>query len=119
MNRIAGLVALLCVATPAWGATGDVAGAWTVDLRPSDSAPAYTQPMELRIAADGVVTGSFYGSAIEAGRAATARGRTCVAFRTSDGRGPYQHAACLEGDRMVGTSWAEHRQFVLPWIAER
>lgn len=104
---------------PAAPRGSDVAGNWTVDLRVADDGEAYTQPMVLVIAADSTITGSFYGSPILSGRYGRNRGRSCVAFVTSDGAGPYQHAACLIGGQMVGQSWAEHRQFVLPWVASR
>jgi hypothetical protein len=103
--------------TPPRGA--DVAGNWTVDLRLSDEGEPYTQPMTLVIAADSTISGSFYSSTITSGRYGRNRGRSCVAFVTSDGMGNYQHAACLIDGRMVGQSWAEHRQFVLPWVASR
>ena len=94
-------------------------GEWSVDLRPSlDDAP-YSQPMRLDIDEDRNVSGLFYGSDILAGRAGTGQGRACVAFRTSDNSGPYQHSACLEGDAMVGQTWSEGRGFVLPWTATR
>ncbi|WP_284124752.1 hypothetical protein [Parerythrobacter aestuarii] len=96
-----------------------IAGEWVVDLRLSlDDAP-YTQPMVLVVAEDGTVTGTFYGATIEAGKRGSAQGRTCIAFRTSDGSGPYQHAACLVDGKIVGQSWSEGRGFVLPWTAQR
>ena len=94
-------------------------GSWTVDLRPSLSDAPYTQPMILKITVDKVVTGSFYNSDILAGRAGIAQGRSCVAFRTTDGSGFYHSSACLMDGRMVGQTWAEGRNFVLPWTAER
>ena len=95
------------------------AGTWTVDLRPSlDDAP-YSKTMVLSIKADGGVTGSFYDSEIVAGQAGSAQGRTCVAFRTSDGSGFYHSSGCLEGDSIVGSTWSEGRKFVLPWTAKR
>lgn len=93
-------------------------GAWVVDLS-TDPAEPYTQPMVLTITPDRVVSGEFYNSAISSGRAGGNQGRLCVSFATSDGAGPYYHAACLEGGAMVGQSWAEHRQFALPWTARR
>ena len=94
-------------------------GTWSVDLRPSlDDAP-YSQPMILTIAADKGITGSVDNSEILAGRAGTAQGRSCVAFRTTDGQGFYHSSACLIDGRMVGQTWAEGRNFVLPWTAER
>lgn len=117
------MIAILLLAgaeVPVAPSTGaELAGSWTVDLRPSDDSSPYSQPMNLTIAEDGTVTGDFYNSAIESGRYGKARGRQCVAFQTSDGRGPYQHAACLVDGNMVGQSWAEHRKFLLPWVASR
>lgn len=97
----------------------DINGGWTVDLRVSLTDPAYTQPMDVTIADDGTVTGSFYQSEILAGKAGRAQGRTCIAFRTTDGQGLYHTSACLVDGRMVGQTWAEGRSFVLPWTAER
>ncbi len=97
----------------------DMAGDWVVDLRLKLDDPVYTQPMQLAIAADGVATGSFYQSEILAGRAGAAQGRVCVAFRTTDGQGIYHTSACLADGKMVGQTWAEARNFVLPWTAER
>ena len=94
-------------------------GNWTVDLRLSLDDAVYTQQMILKIAADRAVTGSFYNSEILAGRAGTAQGRSCVAFRTTDGKGLYHTSACPVGDSMVGQTWAEGRNFVLPWTATR
>ena len=96
-----------------------LSGEWIVDLRLSlDDAP-YSQPMEISVDGDGVVSGRFYGSRIETGKRGTAQGRTCIAFRTSDNSGPYQHAACLVDGKLVGQSWSEGREFVNPWTAER
>lgn len=93
-------------------------GSWTVDLS-TDPAKPYTKKMELVLAPDGSVSGSFYDSTIEGGRWKSARGRTCVGFRTSDGVGPYHTAACLVGERMLGQTWAEHRAFLFNWDAVR
>lgn len=93
-------------------------GAWVVDLT-TDPAEPYTKPMLLTLNADGTVSGSFYESDIEAGRWKTARGRTCVSFRTTDGVGPYHSSACLVGDHVEGQTWAEHRNFLFNWNATR
>ena len=111
--------AMPALAQPAPVDYGGLAGEWTVDLRPKLDDPVYTQPMMLTIAPDRSVTGSFYSSEILAGRAGTAQGRSCVAFRTTDGQGLYHSSACLVDGKMVGTTWAEGRNFVLPWSAER
>jgi len=94
-------------------------GEWNVDLRLDLADEPYFQPMQILVQDENEVTGTFYGSTIEQGRAGDAQGRTCMAFRTQDGSGPYQHAACLVDDLIVGQSWSEGRDFVNPWTAER
>jgi hypothetical protein len=95
-----------------------LSGDWVVDLTTNPKTP-YTKPMSLTLNEDGTVAGSFYESAIEAGRWKTDRGRTCVSFRTSDGVGPYHSAACLVGTSVQGQTWAEHRKFLFNWNAMR
>ena len=101
-------------------ATADpsLAGDWTVDLSAKPDGP-YTKPMTLTLNADGTVSGSFYESDIQAGRWETSRGRTCASFRTTDGAGPYHTSVCLIGDKAVGQTWAEHRNFLFNWDAVR
>lgn len=91
---------------------------WSVDLSADPSQP-YRKPMNLALAADGTVSGDFYESTIQAGRWKAQNGRLCVAFRTTDGAGPYHTAACLVGDGVEGQTWAEHRNFVFVWKAAR
>jgi hypothetical protein len=93
-------------------------GAWVVDLSVNPAEP-YTQPWLMTVNPDRTVSGEFYQSKIESGRAGRNQGRLCVSFQTSDGMGPYYHAACLVDGKMIGQSWAEHRKFVLPWSAAR
>ena len=114
-------LAMISIAAPAIAqdGVGAMGGEWNVDLRLSLEDAPYNQPMLIEIAEDGTVSGSFYGSPIETGRAGEAQDRQCVFFRTSDGSGPYQTAACLVGDKMIGQTWSEGRDFVLPWTAER
>ena len=97
---------------------GALEGAWVVDLSVKADEP-YTQPMVLTIDSERSITGEFYNSTITSGRAGRNKGRYCVSFSTSDGVGPYYHAACLNDGQMVGQSWAEHRQLLLPWTAKR
>ena len=118
-RALAPLALLLAAATPAEERAAALSGTWTVDLRVDLADEPYSQPMILTVGADGVITGSFYNSDILAGRAGTAQGRTCVAFRTTDGQGLYHTSACLVDGRMVGQTWAEGRNFVLPWTATR
>jgi len=93
-------------------------GAWNVDLTVNPAEP-YIKTMHLALSPDGAVTGDFYDSTIEAGRWKEQNGRLCVSFRTTDGVGPYHSAACLNGDRVEGQTWAEHRSFVFVWTATR
>jgi hypothetical protein len=111
------LTAVMLVAAQI-GPSAPLAGEWTVDLS-TDPAKPYTKPMTLKLAADGTVLGSFYDSEIQAGRWKSDRGRTCASFRTSDGAGPYHSSVCLGGDRAVGQTWAEHRNFLFNWNARR
>lgn len=96
-----------------------LAGRWIVDLRTAPEEPRHDKPMTLVIAADRSITGAFYDSTIDAGRASASNGRVCFAFRTTDGVGPHHTSSCLVGDRIVGQTWAEHRNFVLNWSAKR
>jgi hypothetical protein len=75
--------------------------------------------MELKIAEDGAVSGSFYGAPIQAGRATESNGRTCFAFNTFDQSGPYHHAGCLREAAIEGQSWSTGRDFLMNWRAER
>lgn len=116
---LAPLALMLVAASPAEERAAALSGEWTVDLRLSlDDAP-YSQPMVLAVDGEGAVTGSFYNSEILAGKVGTAQGRTCVAFRTTDGSGFYHTSACLVDGKMVGQTWSEGRGFVLPWTAVR
>ena len=78
--------------------TATLNGRWIVDLSNKPDEP-YTKPMELTLAADGSVTGSFYDSEIMAG--------------------PYHTAACVVGSGVEGQTWAEHRNFLFNWNAVR
>ena len=113
MSLLALIVPLLMQTAPLPEA---LSGAWNVDLS-TDPAQPYIKPMHLSLAADGAVTGDFYESDIEAGRWKAQNGRLCVAFRTTDGVGPYHTAACLVGERIEGQTWAEQRNFVFIWSA--
>lgn len=115
------LIALLLTAAApqATPAPSPLNGDWIVDLTGKPGDKPYLQPMQLTLEPDGTVSGSFYRSTIEAGRWKTDRGRTCVAFRTSDGRGPYHSSACLTATGVSGQTWAEARNFVFNWDAVR
>ena len=118
MRRFVLCVLVSLVAVPASAADTGLDGAWVVDLS-SKPGEVYTQPMQLSLAADGTVSGRFYGSVIEAGRWKQDRDRLCASFRTTDGAGPYHTAVCLAGATASGQTWAEHRNFLFNWNATR
>lgn len=95
-----------------------IGGAWSVDLS-ANADGSYLKAMNLTLGADKALTGDFYDSEILSGRWTAQAGRLCVAFRTTDGAGPYHTSACLVGDRIEGMTWAEHRNFVFIWTAVR
>ncbi len=115
------IAAAITLASPVCAASyGDIEGDWVVDLRVNAATDKpYTQPMVLKIAPDRKVSGSFYNSEIVDGRASRSNNRLCVAFKTTDGVGLYQHSGCLIGALLVGQSWAEQRKFLLNWSAAR
>lgn len=125
MARIFLTLALaLSTVTPALAQANDhgasqLNGDWTLDLRPTNDAPAYIKTMKLDITPQGVVRGDFYDHAIEDGRAFDAKGPPCFAFHTSDDSGPYQTSGCRVGDHIEGQSWSEGRHFLLTWTATR
>lgn len=117
--RALALLLIACIfVQPAAASETGLDGAWQVDLSTEPGKP-YTQPMQLRLKADGTVEGNFYGSRIDAGRWKNDRGRLCASFRTTDGKGPYSTAVCLTGASASGQTWAEHRNFLFNWIATR
>ena len=126
-SRLARLAIPVIVSAFAWAwvpfgnapSPNDLAGEWAVDLRPTMQAPAYIKPMRLSVGADNAVAGEFYDSPITSGRADASKGRTCFAFTTMDGSGPYQTAGCLVGDQIEGQTWSEGRTFLLTWTATR
>jgi hypothetical protein len=119
MGFVSILSLLAAAVTPAATPPLAIAGNWIVDLRLSDKDPPYSKPMVLTPAPDGSLSGEFYESNIEAGRFNNKKGHQCVAFRTSDNSGPYQHSACLEGKIIKGISWSTGRNFLLQWTATR
>lgn len=118
MHRMIAVLGLVLAPPASAQSMPALEGRWTVDLSTDPSQP-YTKLMELRLAQDGTVSGSFYDSDIQAGRWKTDRGRTCVSFRTTDGVGFYHTAACLRGDSVEGQTWAEQRAFLFNWNAVR
>ena len=92
--------------------------AWRVDLRPTPDADAYFQPFRVDSVADGVITGSFYGTPIENGRIDMNWGVVHFAFTTQDGSGVYHTSGVLRDGRLQGTTHSLGRGFLNVWTAE-
>jgi hypothetical protein len=124
MKRPVLLLLVATVALVAWRYesppdASDLIGTWCLDLRPTPEADPYFKTFVVTSVDGDSLQGTFYGASIEQGRVNTAWSRVEFAFVTSDGSGPYNHAARLEGDRLEGSTYALGRGFVLPWRAER
>lgn len=96
-------------------------GRWIVDLRGAPGEAPSTKPFIVTGVdeANRRITGSFYDSEISWSRVNTAWGKLVVTFITSDGQGEYVHTATLQGDTLVGSSTARHRNLLVPWTAAR
>ncbi|MCB0781903.1 MAG: hypothetical protein KDC03_20650, partial [Flavobacteriales bacterium] len=69
---------------------------------------------------DSSFTGTFYyDSEIQEARFNVDWGVLTIAFVTSDGSGPYNTAARLEGDVLKGTTHSIGRDFVALWTARK
>ena len=94
-------------------------GTWTVDLRPTPDADAYTQPFVVTASESLAFGGTFYGSPLETAVANTVWGDLRVAFTTSDGSGVYHHTAALRDGILHGTTHSLGRGFLSVWTATR
>ena len=114
------LLAFFPPSNPGTPALARLNGDWTVDLRPSATAPAHPMPMHLEINPDGTIKGTFYNGPIDLGRASDNKGRQCFAFHTADRSGLYHTSGCLTSAGTIeGQTWSEGRNFLLPWEATR
>lgn len=97
-------------------------GSWTVDLRPSPTAPPYLKKLVITAVDGGQLSGHFYdGSPLQAGRVnMTAAAVPVFAFFTDPGEGVYQSAGRWASvDRLEGMTLSTTRGFLLPWTATR
>jgi hypothetical protein len=111
----------LAVASGAQAQSGGelLAGTWTVDLRPTPDAPAYTQSFLVVADTSAPFQGSFYGSPVQNVVVNQDWGALRIAFTTSDDSGVYHHVAVLDGTRLEGTTHAVGRGFLAVWTATR
>ena len=101
------------------GALRSLAGAWSVDLRPTPGADAYAQPFVVEVGDDGALSGTFYGSEILDGRVNADWDALDFAFTTADGGGTYHHEGRVVGGHLEGTTYAPYRDLLAVWTASR
>ncbi len=125
-----GLMLIACAASPAPVAppaetavaplqATDLNGTWDVTMFWSPTEPPSSTVMELSVADDGKLTGSFYQSDfLEAEY--SLRGDT-LAFGsvTTDGEAPYSHSGRLVNGRIEGQTLSQGRDFLMIWVATR
>lgn len=98
--------------------TSDLIGEWDVSLFFSpDEAPSKTV-MVVEAAEDGVLSGSFYGSAFLVARAIVNDDEVLFTAVTEDNSGRYIHSGELEDGEIEGTTFAVGRDFLMAWDAE-
>ena len=94
-------------------------GTWTVDLRPTPSSDPYYRDFIVSAVDGNTFTGTFYDTPVSQGRINTDWGKLRIAFVTTDGSGPYNHSAVLEGATLEGLSNSTGRNFLSYWSAVR
>ena len=98
----------------------DLVGTWDVSLFFSASQPPSETTMVISAVEDGALTGTFYGSAFEAGRARAHKGEVVFTVTTKDGSGLYATSGRLGPDNVVrGQTLSVGRDFIMAWEAER
>jgi hypothetical protein len=94
-------------------------GTWRVDLRPTPSAPAYYQSLEIERIEAGRFVGSFYGAPVAEARINPDWGALRIAFVTGDANTAYYHSAVLRDGRLEGLTHAPSRGLLAVWTAEK
>lgn len=97
----------------------DLLGNWIVYLRPSPKSAPQEKAMRFTSLEKGLLKGSFYDTAFEAGRVNADWGAVRFAFTTRDGSSSYCTQGVLRGDRIEGTTLSEERGFLAVWTAHR
>ena len=98
----------------------ELVGSWDVALHYAEGAEPGATVMVVEAAQDGVLTGSFYGSAFGEARARVFQGEVIFTAVTEDGSGPYLHAGRLASDgTMTGQTLSVGRDFLMGWTARR
>ena len=94
-------------------------GTWKVDLRPTPDSEPYYKDFVVTSVQGNAFTGTFYDTPISQARINTDWGKLRIAFVTSDGSGPYNHSAILDGNTLEGLSNSIGRDFLSYWRAEK
>ena len=94
-------------------------GTWDVSLfYDPDSPPAATELVISDVMSDGTISGTFYQSPFEFGRAIQRGDVVIISVITSDGSGPYSTSGRLYPDgRFEGQTLSTGRGFLTPWLA--
>ena len=114
------LITVLAVLALPPRAPAELVGTWDVALYYSETAEPSSTVMVIDAEADGVLTGSFYGSAFGEARARVFQGEVIFTATTQDGSGAYLHSGRLasNGD-MTGQTLSVGRDFLMGWTATR
>ncbi|NNE03517.1 MAG: hypothetical protein HKN52_10160 [Eudoraea sp.] len=99
--------------------SAELVAAWTIDLRPTPSAPDYYQSFTVAEVSGNTFTGTFYGSAIENGYLNANWARLYFAFTTQDQNNAYYHSGYLENGQLYGISYCPGRNFTAPWFGTK
>lgn len=107
--------------TPPRPDAAKLVGTWRVDLRSKPGDAPYFQDFIVAKVDGNTLAGTFYQSEVADGRINTDWGTVHFAFTTADsqGRGTYNTAGRLVGDRLEGTTHSLGRKFLAVWTAER
>ncbi len=97
----------------------DFLATWTIDLRPTPSAPEYYQSFSVDEVTGNTFMGTFYGSVIENGFLNANWDRLHFAFTTKDQSNAYYHSGYLENGKLYGISYCPGRNFTAPWFGEK
>lgn len=103
----------------AYADSSQILGTWTIDLRPTPNSEAYLKEFKFTKITGKTFDGEFYGYPFNGGFLNTDWDKIYFAFTTSDQSGTYYHSGSIDGDKIVGITLNENRQFVLPWSGYR
>lgn len=108
------------VVTPRGMTLDEIVGVWDIALHYDPAQPPSATVLDISAIEDGALTGTFYGTPFEEGRATLFRGEAIVSVVTSDNSGPYLTSGRLDADGgFSGQTFSVGRGFLMPWTATR